>query len=288
MKKIYIVGSTGLVGTFLLNNLVFESNVDIKALSRRAKNPADQLDLVKVSKFDFNSITEDAVVVFCAAMSSPDECENDPVQSNKINILGTRYFIENSLDRGAKVIFLSSDTVYGSSVAEVNELSSLNPLGLYANQKAEIESIFCDNENYISLRLSYVFSSNDKYTKYLLSCARLKNVAEVFDPFFRRVVYINDIREVVQGLVNSWHSTDTKTLNMCGPELLSRKHIADAVKSVVPSLNYKIVSPPAAFFQKRPEYINMGSVYINAVLGKNTLAIADAIKHELDWLNKRF
>ena len=129
---------------------------------------------------------ENDFVVFLAAISSPDVCEKQYDFARAINVTGTAEFIENCIARGANVLFFSSDVVNGGTLpCSVDETYVGTPIGKYGEMKREIEQRFNGNPHFKVFRLSYVYSRQDKFSRYLDDCAAKGVCAEVFDALYR-------------------------------------------------------------------------------------------------------
>lgn len=244
------------------------------------------LDLKKAGEFDYSVIDKDTYIVFLAAISSPDECNNNYKESYKINVEGTKYFIQNAIEKDAKVLFFSSDVVYGNTQDRVDENSPTNPFGNYAKMKDEVEKFFINEKNFKVFRLSYVLSKEDKYLSYLKNCVEKNEEAEVFHPFNRKVIYIEDLVESIENVLVKWKEFDNQKFNICGDENISRKDIADFYnESIGNRLKYKIIEPNDNFWEARPKDINITSIYLQKLLGKKPTVIKDAINKIINGEN---
>lgn len=74
-----------------------------------------------------------------------------------------------------------------------DETAACNPAGEYAAMKREVEQRFSDNASFKAIRLSYVFSPEDKFSRYLAGCAERNEEADLFHPFFRAIVHRDDV-----------------------------------------------------------------------------------------------
>jgi len=275
MSKTIIVGKNGFIAKELfkvgLKNVLFTTSSD------EEKN-AIYLDLENVDDFNFSIIDKETIVVLLAAISSPDICQNDCDYAYNINVKGTIQFIENSLKKDAKVLFFASDVIYGNTTKPVNEKSSTNPFGNYAQMKDEVEKYFIGNDNFKSFRLSYVLSKEDKYLKYLKSCVENSSVAEVFHPFERKVIYIEDVLEAIKSIIQDWKQCGSQYINICGSQSISRKDIADYYnESIGGKLKYEIFKPNDEFWKARPKDINIESLYLEKLLNRKPIEIKDAV-----------
>ena len=276
-SKNFVIGATGYIGKNLFSKLK-KINQTIGTSTKNNDNFIN-LNLREPSKFNYDLIASEDNIFFASAISSPDNMSD----AREINVIGTSYFINEAINRGAKVIFFSSDTVYGESEIECTEESLSKPLGDYAIMKSEIEDTFLSNPLFKSIRLSYVFSGNDKLSSYLIHSVQQKYVAELFHPFLRSFIYLNDVTDAVIELSSKWNNFPTSIINLGGPRLLSRLDFAAIFKKhVIPNLSYKETLAPENFFLQRPKVINMKSKYLNLLLSRDASSIEDAIKIEFN------
>jgi dTDP-4-dehydrorhamnose reductase len=273
MKKI-IIGKNGLIAKELFQRGSYEIT------SSQVSNIENDiyLNLLESDKFDYSIFNKDTRIILLAAISSPDECNNNYAQSYKINVIGTKYFIEESIKKGAKVLFFSSDVIYGNQIDKVDETAETNPFGNYAEMKNEIEKAFEFDSNFKVFRLSYVLSNKDKYLSYLKNSIDKKEVAEVFHPFNRKVIYIEDVLDAIESILEKWDDFNNQKFNICGEEDISRKDIADFYNEVIGNkLEYSITEPSEEFWKARPKNINITSLYLEKLLGRKPIKIKDSI-----------
>ncbi|RJO60643.1 NAD-dependent epimerase/dehydratase family protein [candidate division WS5 bacterium] len=279
-SKIIVIGKNGYIAQRVADSKL---GIDYKLIYTSTRpGPQDLLlNLENPETFNYEEIGGNDLIVLLAAISSPDACKNEYELTYKINVAGTIKFIENILKRGAKVLFFSSDTVYGNCEEECNENTKLNPVGEYAEMKLDVENRFRGETNLKIFRLSYVFSKQDKFMTYLADCAKNSKPAEIFHPFYRSVVYIADVVDSIFYLAKEWRNFDNQVFNICGDALLSRKDMAELYKAIVDkNLITNVVNPGNEFFKARPEIINMKSLYIERLLGRKPLEIGQSMMLE--------
>ncbi len=280
MMKYLIVGKNGYIAQRFINSGI--NNITCTT-SQLDDSENLYLDLKAPKEFDYSCIDKDTTIILLAAISSPDMCLNDYNNSYLVNVIGTRYFIEEALNNGGKVLFFSSDAVYGETESVVTEKESPNPLGSYAEMKVEIEQQFLGSEKFKVVRLSYVLSKNDKYMQYLTNCIKNNVAAEVFAPLDRSVIYIQDVVDAIVSISRNWEALKPSIINLAGKNLCSRQNIAEFINENFNNiLKYKVISPNSAFYKARPWVINMKSLYLDDLLGRPPTNIKTAIKLELD------
>ncbi len=141
--KIFIAGGSGFIGSHLcdhyigqgakvwcLDNLASGSEGNIAQLSRRAEFTFLHADL---TEFDLSSLRQDFNLVFnLASCASPPDYFRLPIETLRVNSLGTEQCLKLALKCGAVFLFSSTSEVYGDPEIPVqNEeyWGHVNPIG---------------------------------------------------------------------------------------------------------------------------------------------------------------
>ena len=140
-----IIGKNG----FIAKQLFKRNNSYVLTTSDQTDCDCIYLDLKSPNDFDYSLINSSTKIIFLAAISSPDFCEKNFKTAKKINLDGTIYFIKHALKNNAKVLFFSTDLIYGRCFFPVNETSLTSPFGTYALLKDKVEKEFSNFENCI-------------------------------------------------------------------------------------------------------------------------------------------
>jgi dTDP-4-dehydrorhamnose reductase len=275
-----IIGKNG----YIARRLITVCKARRRAYTATSSNAAADclyLNLGEPDAFDYSTVRKHERVVLLAAISSPDICTKNYDFAYSINVSGTIKFVEECLKRGARVIFFSSDTVYGATEAPVDESTRVNPFGEYAHMKSTVEKAFLNEGGFKVFRLSYVFSRDDKFMSYLSACSRCGKAAEVFHPLSRNVIWIGDVIEAVFNMADMWETFANQVVNLCGDRLLSRKDLAEFYRTRVDiNLKIKITTPDEFFYTARPKTIHMKSRYLEYLLQHKPVPIEKALQHE--------
>lgn len=277
--RYFVIGGRGYVGAQLFSSIPpgvegvrTASSESVGFFRLRLENPQDVTDL---------PIADGDVVFFTAAISAPDICAREHDRAWEANVTGTSALINSAIDRGARVIFFSSDTVYGEREDEFDENAVCEPAGEYAAMKREVEQRFAGSRSFKAIRLSYVFSREDKFTRYLLGCVERNEAADLFHPFFRAIVHRDDVVAGALALADRWHETPEQVINFGGPEVLSRVEFADCLReSHFPRLRFKVTAPEPDFFKNRPRAIAMTSPVLARLLGRPPRSLREAVRME--------
>jgi len=277
--RFFIIGATGYIGQKLYSKCL-SLDIDVVGTSSKDLKNFLYLDLADTKKSTISFHSSD-VIFFTSSISSPDLCENQNSYARNVNITGTSEVIKVALGAGAKVIFFSSDTVYGEMESDFKEGENPNPYGAYAEMKQTVESLFLGNPLFKSIRLSYVFSKEDRFSDYLVNCANNNEEAEVFHPFFRSIIFRDDVIQGVLALATRWDEIPEKIINFGGPEVLSRIDLAKClIRTSLTELTIRIVEPEPVFFKNRPRVIAMKSPVLERILGRKLLTLCDASRLE--------
>ena len=270
--KVALVGSTGYIAHYILKRFAEEPDIESVLKIDRTDNADVFLDLSEASTFDYSLLNEVDFIVFTAAISGPDLCAKEFDSCWKINVLGTAYFIHEAIKRKCKVLFFSSDAVFGNIPGAIYDEDSITEAKTpYGQMKKAIEDEFKNDSLFKAIRLSYVASAEDRFVSYCLNCMRRGETAEIFHPFYRNVTVVSDVANIVAFFAIRWDEYEQTFLNVAGKELVSRVRMADELnRHFKGQLKYTISLPGEDFFANRPQITQMKSLYLNKIIEDNT------------------
>ena len=276
--------ATHLIGTGNIGKRIVEKGGDKINVITRKELELDQSPLQY--NFDKDSIggtplREGDTIIFTAAISEPSVVSAQFAKAMRINVENTGTFIEGALNLGCKVLFFSSDTVYGDVETGLDESHPVNPKGAYGEMKSIIEKRFQGIFNFKSLRCSLNFYKDDRFTRYLRDCAEKNIEAEIFDPLTRAVIHRDDTVDACLFLAEDWGRGEGQYINCGGPRVFSRQQLTEVIRqNALPNLRYRVTKQPSKFYTDRPAFIEMKSPNIERVLGRPARNIEEAVKIE--------
>jgi nucleoside-diphosphate-sugar epimerase len=100
-------------------------------------------------------------VVWLAAMVGDGACALDADLTRAINVDSVRWLAERF---DGRIVFMSTCSVYGAQEGLLTEQSTLNPLSLYAETKAEAEAALAGHDAII-FRLGTIYGLSDTYSR---------------------------------------------------------------------------------------------------------------------------
>lgn len=270
-NKLFIFGANGYLGKALANNL--KNYKDIIKVGRNIDGL--YFDLETSNPEDLQQhIGNDDVWIFLSAVSSPTECEMEFDYSFNINVTKTKNLIDWLTENGVRVIFASSDAVFGKNQGISCDDDVPNPLGAYAHQKALIEKYVKDNNLVKVARFSYIFGQDDKFSSLIKISEESKKKLDIYIGFKRCVVLLDDVIYGIDRLIRNWNSFNFKYINFCGPELIDRADMANILREkFFPNFEYINKEPPEKFWEGRAKKINLDCKNFTKILGRRPKSI---------------
>lgn len=150
-KKMLVTGASGMLG----NNLAyyFREKYEVIGLynSHAVNIYGVQTQRADIFFMDyFNKIVTDLnpdVLIHCVALTDVDRCEFDQQLADDLNVEATRTVVDNIKDRGTKLIYISSDSVYDGGRGNFTEEDQVSPQNYYgaSKYKGELETLKIKN-----------------------------------------------------------------------------------------------------------------------------------------------
>ena len=145
-KRILLTGGAGFIGSKLCsilcekNEILLYDNLNRNSIKNTNLLSHDNVNLVQGDILDYESLNETVlefqpqIVIHLAAVAGIDTVIKSPVNTMKVNMIGTYNLLEslkNNLANLEKVIDFSTSEVFGSYAYKVNEMNTTNlaPVG---------------------------------------------------------------------------------------------------------------------------------------------------------------
>ena len=153
MKKIWITGAEGHIGTALIDLL---EGVEYQLL------PTDinEVDITKIDEVtQFVHVNRPDVVINCAGLTDVQECENNVDEAYRVSAIGVRNVALAANEVNAKVIQISTDDVFDKeSRIPYNEFDNVHPRTIYGKSKEAGEKILTQLLNrFVIIRSSWIY-----------------------------------------------------------------------------------------------------------------------------------
>ncbi len=141
--KLLITGASGLLGSNLAYYFKEKYQVSGTYLAHPVVLPG--VDCIKADLSGFQETkelierSEPDIVVHCAALANIDECEANPELAFKCNVSAVKNIVEALKIRPAKLIYISTDSVYDGEKGNFKETGLAAPRNSYGATKYEGE-----------------------------------------------------------------------------------------------------------------------------------------------------
>jgi dTDP-4-dehydrorhamnose reductase len=203
-RKVAIFGSTGQLGSDLVEALREEKNFDVMALRHEDADCADLDSLRKVL-----APARPPVVVNCAAYVRVDDCEDHAEEAFRVNAVGALNIARACAEFGALCVFVSTDYVFdGGKETPYVESDPANPVNVYGASKLAGEMLVRQAApRWLIVRVASLFGKTGargkggNFIETILAKAKNGEPLKVVDDIRISPTYARDAAEVLRRLV---------------------------------------------------------------------------------------
>ena len=179
--KVLVTGATGQLGWDVMKELK-KRNIECRGVGSKELNITD-----KEAVFAYIHEYRPDVVIHCAAYTAVDKAEDEPEKCRAVNAFGTAYIAEACREIDAKMVYISTDYVFGDDGDRPHEVDDpVHPLNVYGQTKWEgEEAVRRTLEKYFIVRISWVFGEHgNNFVKTMLRLGQThKEISVVADQF---------------------------------------------------------------------------------------------------------
>ncbi len=207
---ILVTGASGLLGA---NFLQVARQVGLEAMGTYHQFPLHSSDIATVQvdltkKSDLTRLitrVNPTHILHCAALTNVDWCESHPEEAWKVNVEASRWLAQAAHDCSAKLIYISTDSVFDGKTGNYSENDLPNPVNVYARTKlAAEEAVLECSENNLVLRTNiYGWNLQDKLSLAEWMLQQLEREIEfagfsdvVFSP-----IIVNDLGRIILKMI---------------------------------------------------------------------------------------
>jgi len=246
-KKLLITGASGLLGYALccqalsaydVFGVCYKGGIPVEGVTSIRANLTDKTQLTKC----FNQVQPQAVI-HVAALSQPNDCEQQPGLSKQINLQATIEIARLCSEQSIPLVFTSSDLVFDGRNPPHAEEDPVSPICVYGKQKAEAETSI--REIYpeaticrMPLMLGFAPGTGSGFLGHMVRTLAAKQPLSLFTDEFRTPV---DTESAAAGLVMALDEKGV-LLHLGGPRRLSRFTMGCFVADIL-RVNHELLKP---------------------------------------------
>jgi dTDP-4-dehydrorhamnose reductase len=227
MKKLLIIGGSGLVGSTLIKYGV--DKYEIFATYNKNELSNNKVKTFKIDLFNnFDALIElitkinPDIVVHTAAHSSVDLCETNHQLADKLHIEVTKDIANICAKMSSKLIYFSTDWVFeGEMDKKYDETDIPDPVNYYGQTKLDAEKIIlkCSSDNVI-LRTAviYGYHKRSRFTNWILPYLSQNKIVDPFSDQYGTPTLVDDLVKAVLKIIQLdikglFHATGKTCLN---------------------------------------------------------------------------
>lgn len=143
-------------------------------------------------------------VVHCAAYTAVDRAEEEQAACYRVNVQGTANVAESCRANGAKLLYISTDYVFGDGGDDFLEVDApKSPINVYGSTKLAGEQVVVQTvKEHIIVRISWVFGKNGgNFVKTMLRLAQAHQELTVVDDQIGSPTYTADLAVLLADMV---------------------------------------------------------------------------------------
>ena len=210
MKRILITGGSGMLGFSLSKDL--EKDFEVYSTGNSYFNYQTErylkFDLLSSSYKKLIDWSRPDIIIHCAALTDGNFCEKNPEEAYKVNGLSMKKIIE-ATEKKVKIIYISSDAVFPSSINLAKESNCVSPENIYGKSK-ELGEYFLKTSiiiEYIIIRTTIVglnFNNNKtSFVDWIIETSLKNEKLGLFNDVLFSPISIWDLSNEIKFLINS-------------------------------------------------------------------------------------
>lgn len=269
--KVLVTGATGQLGWDVVKELK-RRHIECRGTGSRDLDITDR-EAVMCYIQDYHP---DAVI-HCAAYTAVDKAEDEPERCRDVNVNGTAYIAEACKVIDAKMIYISTDYVFGDDGDKPHEVDDpVHPLNVYGQTKWEgEEAVRRTIQKYFIVRISWVFGEHgNNFVKTMLRLGQTHKEISVVADQFGAPTYTADLAPLLCDMIE----TDKYgTYHACNSGCCSWAELAEEIFKIA-RMDVKVISI------RTEEYPTKAKRVKNSKLNTSKL-INNGFKVLSDWKN---
>lgn len=196
--KVLVTGATGQLGWDVMKELK-RRGIDCRGTGSKDLDITDREAVMQYIR----TYRPDAVI-HCAAYTAVDKAEDEPELCRKVNADGTAYIAEACKLVDAKMVYISTDYVFGDDGDRPHEVDDPpHPLNVYGQTKWEGEkAVRHILQKYFIVRISWVFGEHgNNFVKTMLRLGKERKELSVVADQFGAPTYTADLAPLLCDMV---------------------------------------------------------------------------------------
>lgn len=228
-----ITGAGGQLGSVLLRLLARRGAAAVGTVSDKGPRPdigeTIPIDLAKREALEaLIRRLRPRFIIHTAALTNVNDAYRNPDTARRMNFEVPSEINQLACDLGARLVFTSTDLVFGGDEAPYRETDPTRPKSIYGATKVEAEHVLKDSPNAVTLRLPLMYGvpAVNRPTTFMNQVRAMLDRRELtmFGDEYRSPIWLED---AARACVDVAHSDVTGILHAGGPQRLSRLQMGE-------------------------------------------------------------
>jgi dTDP-4-dehydrorhamnose reductase len=294
-----ITGSNGFLGQHLVLYLC-KRGFDVIAVSRGLNSIAvnatyvyESIDLTdEIAVKNVLKAYKPDVIIHSAAMSKPDECNNDKDACIQHNVKATAYLLQHCLPQ-SHFIYISTDFVFGEDGPH-SESGIKGPLNFYGESKLQAEQLVAQRSQLNTIvRPAFIYGQvlpgmRPSFLHWVKINLERGNPIKVVSDQLRTPTYVLDICKGIEAIINQ---KESGIFHLAGKDMISPYEMAIIVADIVglnKSLIEKVTSATFPELVRRAKKSGLKIVKAQNILQYNPISFEEGVRLSFDVSTKSF
>ena len=228
--NVLVTGSRGLLGSTIVS-IGKEKGVNVIPFEGDITIPDDFKAIDQSVKIDW--------VIHAAAMTDVNRCEKEPDLCNRVNVDGTQNAIDFAKSIGAKLLFISTVSVFSGTEGDYKESDIPGPVGAYNVSKANAEKIVLEYPQGIVVRINIIGIHKDgsrgkNFLEWAIDSAKQNKDVKIFNDVWMNPLSSVTLAEMLIGMLSK-DLSGNRILHLGSINHLSKAEVARMVFAHFPS-----------------------------------------------------
>ena len=225
--KILITGATGMLGATLVR--ILSKNHEVFATGNSEYKdcpvPYRQFDLSSFSYEELIFWSNPDIIIHSGALTNGNYCNRNPLEAFNVNGLSTRKLLD-ATNENVKIIYISTDAVFPSSLHMAKELDSVFPENIYGKSKELGEFFLLNSNRRFSIVRTTIVGLNENTSKsgfveWIINSSLRNESISLFDDVIFNPITIWDLGIELEFLITS-NSVSSEILHIAGTEYCTK------------------------------------------------------------------
>ena len=218
--KILILGSSGILGSSLYNELKKKHKIYHTGLKKRKKDILNEIYFKKLFKYDLD------LVINCCAITDIDFAEKNKKIANKINYLLVKKILQMNKINNFHFINFSTDQVYNNKNYLKNTENNISFDGNYYTKTKIKSDKLTKKYKFTNLRINFFgksYGSKGTFSDWIITKAKKKEKINLFSDQYISPLSLTSLSKIVKKIISK---RIYGTYNLGSKGYISKKHLA--------------------------------------------------------------